>query len=322
MKKLALFAAALFVTTMAAAQYPERPVTMVVPFAAGGPSDKTARDLAQAMQKSLGGTIIIENLGGGGGTIGANKVAKAKSDGYTLLFTHIGFATAPTLYRKMPYDTLNDFEYLGMVGEVPMTLVGRPTLAPNTYQELLPWLMANKSAVNLAHSGIGSASHLCGLLFQSMLQIPLATIPYKGTAPAVQDLVGSQVDLLCDQSTNTSEQIEGRKVKGYAVTSLKRVATPVLGRMPTLDESGLKGFNVMVWQGLYAPAKTPKLFTDKINAALRVALKDPEFIRRQSALGLEVISGERLTTSGHKKFVESEIARWAPVIKAAGQYAD
>jgi tripartite-type tricarboxylate transporter receptor subunit TctC len=321
--RLLLASLAATLATSAWAEYPEKPITIVVPFAAGGPTDKVARDLAEALRKPLGGqTIIIENVGGAGGTLGAAKVARAANDGYTLLLHHIGMSTSPALYRKMAYDTLGDFEYLGMVNEVPMTLIGKPTLPAANYAELLKWMDANKGKINLANAGLGAASHLCGLLFQSTLKIDMQTVPYKGTAPAMTDLLGGQVDLMCDQTTNTSSQIESGKVKAYAVTTAKRLTTPALKNLPTLDESGMKGFNVSIWHGLYAPKGTPKAATDKINAALRTALKDPEFIKREEALGAVVITDARLGGAEHKKFVEAEINKWGPIIKAAGQYAD
>jgi tripartite-type tricarboxylate transporter receptor subunit TctC len=307
----------------AAFAYPDKPITIVVPFAAGGPTDKVARDLAEALRKPLGGaTIVVENVGGAGGTLGANKVAKAAPDGHTLLLYHIGMATSASLYRNLPYKTLDDFEYLGMVNDVPMTLIGRPTLPASNYAELVKWLNDTKGKVNLANAGLGAASHLCGLLFQQKIGIDMTTVPYKGTAPAMTDLIGGQVDIMCDQSTNTTSQIEGGKVKAYAVTTPQRLATPVLKNLPTLDESGLKGFNVQIWHGLYAPKGTPKAVTDKINAALLQALKDPEFIKRQEALGAVVVTDDRLTPAGHKKFVAAEIEKWGAAIKAAGQYAD
>jgi tripartite-type tricarboxylate transporter receptor subunit TctC len=323
MKRLLLATAAILTATSALAEYPEKPVTIVVPFAAGGPTDKVARDLAEAIRKPLGGqTIIVENVGGAGGTLGAAKVAKAAPDGYTLLLYHIGMSTSPALYRNMPYKTLEDFEYLGLINEVPMTLIGKPGLPANNYAELTKWLEANKGKINLANAGLGAASHLCGLLFQSTLKIDMQTVPYKGTAPAMTDLLGGQVDLMCDQTTNTSGQIESGKVKAYAVTSSKRLVTPALKHLPTLDESGLKGFNVTIWHGLYAPKGTPKAVTDKINTAMRAALKDPDFVKREEALGAVIVTDNRLNGADHKKFVESEINKWGPVIKAAGQYAD
>jgi len=327
MKKLfALVATAAAFTLMtgtAQASFPDKPITLVVPFAAGGPTDKVARDLAEVLRKGLNNqTVVIENVGGAGGTLGAGRVAKAAPDGYTLLLHHIGMATSPALYRKLPYNTLNDFEFLGMVNEVPMTLIGRTTLPANNYAELVTWMQANKGKINLANAGLGAASHLCGLLFQQGVQIEMTTIPYKGTAPAMTDLLGGQVDLLCDQTTNTTPQIEGGKVKAFAVTTSKRLTTPALANLPTLDEAGLKGFNVSVWHGLYAPKGTPKAAQDMINAALRQALKDPEFIKRQEALGAVIVTDNRLNPVDHKKFVESEMVKWGAAIKAAGQYAD
>jgi len=307
----------------ALADYPDKPITIVVPFTAGGPTDKVARDLAEAMRKPLGGqSVIIDNVGGAGGTLGAAKVARASNDGYTLLLHHIGMSTAPALYRTLPYKTLEDFEYVGMINEVPMTLIGKSTLPANNYAELVKWMEANKGKINLANAGLGAASHLCGLLLQSTLKIDMQTVPYKGTAPAMNDLLGGQVDLMCDQTTNTTGQIESGKVKAYAVTSSHRLTTPALKNLPTLDEAGLKGFNVSIWHALYAPKGTPKAVLDKLNTALRAALKDPDFIKREEALGAVVITDARLGGAEHKKFVEAEIAKWTPIIKAAGQYAD
>lgn len=317
---LSLIAAAL--AGPALAEYPEKPVTIVVPFAAGGPTDKVARDLAEALRKPLGGTIVIENVGGAGGTLGATKVAKAAPDGYTFLLHHIGMATSPALYRNLPYKTLDDFEYVGLVNEVPMTLIGRTTLPANNYAELVKWLEANRGKINLANAGLGAASHLCGLLLQQSLKIDMTTVPYKGTAPAMTDLLGGQVDIMCDQTTNTTSQIESGKVKAFAVTSTKRLTTPALAKLPTLDESGLKGFNVSIWHGVYAPKGTPKAVLDKVNAALKTALKDPDFNKREEALGAVVVTDARVNPAEHKKFVEAEINKWAPAIKAAGQYAD
>ena len=322
MKHLISAALLLGVATAALADYPEKPVTVVVPFAAGGPTDKVARDLGDVLRKQLNQTVIIENVGGAGGTLGAAKVAKASPDGYTVLLHHIGMATAPALYRKLPYDTLGDFEYLGLINEVPMTLVGRSTLPATNFAELRKWIDANKGKINLANAGLGAASHLCGLLFQQSLGVDMTTVPYKGTAPAMTDLLGGQVDLMCDQTTNTTQQIEGGKVKAFGVTTAKRLSTPALAKLPTLDESGLKGFNVTIWHGLYAPKGTPKAVVERLNTALRAALKDPEFIKREEALGAVVVSDGRLAPAEHRKFVEAEIQKWAPVIKAAGQYAD
>ena len=323
MNRLLVALATLAAMGTAAAAYPDKPITIIVPVAAGGPTDKVARDLAEVLRKGLNNqTVVIENVGGAGGTLGAAKAAKAAPDGYTFLLHHIGMATSPALYRTLPYKTLEDFEYLGMINEVPMTLIGKPGLPANNYAELMKWMEANKGKINLANAGLGAASHLCGLLFQQAVKIDMTTIPYKGTAPARTDILGGQVDLMCDQTTNTTAQIEGGKVKAYAVTTMKPLTTPALSKLPTLDSQGLKGFNVSVWHGMYAPKGTPKPVLDMVNAALKNALKDSEFIKRQEALGAVIVTDNRTNPADHKRFVEAEINKWGPAIKAAGQYAD
>jgi tripartite-type tricarboxylate transporter receptor subunit TctC len=306
----------------ARAEFPEKPVTLVVPFAAGGPSDKIARDLAEALRKKLNQTVIVENVGGAGGTLGTAKVATASADGYTLLVHHIGFATAPTLYRKLPYKGIEDFAYLGLINEAPSTLIGRTSLPAKSFADLRKWIATDPTQVNLAHAGVGSASHLCGLMLQSALKAEMTTVPYKGTGPAMTDLMGGTVDLMCEQATNAVPQIEGGKVRAFAVTSKGRMKLPSLASLPTLAESGLPDFSVTVWHGLYAPRNTPAPVLAKLNEALRGALKDPELIKRQEALGITIVSDARVEPAAHKKFVEGEVARWAKVIQAAGAYAD
>ena len=238
-----------------AAGYPERSITMVVPFAAGGPTDTVARLVAESMSKDLGQQIVVENVGGAGGSLGAGRVAQADPDGYTLLLHHIGMATSATLYRKLAYDTLNAFEYVGLVTDVPMTIVARKNFEPADLKSMIDYVKANKDKVTVANAGIGAASHLCGMLFMSAIQTPLVTVPYKGTGPAMTDLLGGQVDIMCDQTTNTTKQIQGGTIKAYAVTSPKRL--DVLKDVPTTDEGGLPGMQVGIWHGLYAPKGTP-----------------------------------------------------------------
>jgi tripartite-type tricarboxylate transporter receptor subunit TctC len=275
------------------------------------------------MRKPLGDvSIIIENVLGAGSSIGANKVAKAAPDGYTIMLNHIAMATMPNLLRNMPFKIDSDFEYLGMINEVPMTVISKPTLPAKNYKELVAWLNQNKGKINLGNAGVGSASHLCGLMLQNALQIDMAAIPYKGTAPALTDLIGGQIDILCDQTTNTSPQIEAKKVNVYGVTTSKRLTTAVLKDVPTLQESGLKGFDVSIWHGLYAPKGTPADVIAKLNNALKVALKDPDFIKKQEALGAVIITDKRVEPAEHKKFVSAEIAKWGPVISAAKVYID
>jgi tripartite-type tricarboxylate transporter receptor subunit TctC len=321
---LVLAAAAAALMVNAQTTFPNaKPITIVVPFAAGGPTDRVARDLAEAMRKPLGGvSIVVDNSAGAGGSIGANKVAKANPDGYTLLLHHIGMSTMPTLVRNLPFKVESDFEYLGMVNDVPMTVIGRNTLPAGNIKELISWINQNKGKINLGNAGVGAASHLCGLLFQTALQVDMTTVPYKGTGPAMTDLIGGQIDLMCDQTTNTTSQIEAKKVKAFAVTTAKRLTTPTLKDLPTLQESGLKGFEVTIWHGLYAPKGTPTDVQAKLNAALKVALKDPDFIKKQEGLGAVVVNDKRMEPAEHKKFVAAEIAKWSPIIKAAGVYAD
>ncbi|MEJ7928791.1 tripartite tricarboxylate transporter substrate-binding protein [Ramlibacter sp. AN1015] len=325
MKKLVPLAALAAVAFGAhAADFPikDRPITIVVPFSAGGPTDRVARDLAEALRKPLGANVVVDNAAGAGGSIGANKVAKANADGHTLLLHHIGMATMPTLVRNIPFKVDSDFEYLGMINDVPMTLISRPNLPANNFKELQAWISQNKGKINLGNAGVGSASHLCGLLFQQAMGVEMTAVPYKGTGPAITDLIGGQIDLLCDQTTNTTSQIEGKKVKAFAVTTPKRLTTPALKDLPTLQEAGLKDFQVTIFHGLYAPKGTPPEAQRKLNEALKVALKDADFIKKQEGLGAVVVTDKRAEPAEHKKFVAAELDKWSPIIKKAGVYAD
>jgi len=327
MKRLLVLAAAATALFAQAQTFPgSKPISIVVPFAAGGPTDRVARDLAEALRKPLGGaSVVIENSAGAGGTIGATKVAKASPDGHTLLLHHIGMASSPALYRKLQYNTLTDFEYLGMINEVPMTLVGKPQLPANTYRDFENYIRANAGKLNIAHAGLGSASHLCGLMWQAALNTKdaMTTIPFGGTGPAMTSLIGGQVDVMCDQTTNTTGQIEAGRIKAFAVTTAKPLSNnKLLKDYPTLQEMGLKGFNLTIWHGLYAPKGTPPAVLKQLNDALKVALKDPEFIKKQEGLGAVVVNDGRIEPAAHKAFVAAEINKLKPVIEAAGKYAD
>ena len=300
--------------------YPSRAITLVVPFAAGGPTDVVARALSVPLGRALGQTVVVENKVGAGGTLAAGAVARAAPDGYTFLIHHNGMATAPALYRKLPYNPLTDFEYVSQVVDVPMTLVARKDLPATTLPELLTYLKAQGDKVNLAHAGLGAVSHLCGMVFRQAVGVDLTTVPYSGTGPAMQALLGGQVDLLCDQTTQTVPQIKAGSVRFYGVTTAQRIK--ILPDAPTLAEQGLKGFEVVVWHGVYAPKGTPKEATEKFNAALRTALKDPNFVARMADLGAEVVPDAKLTPEGLRGRLTLETARWGPVIKAAGVYAD
>ena len=325
---IALTALALAATSGAQAQnFPgSKPVTFVVPFAAGGPTDRVARDLAEAMRKHVpGGNFVVENTAGAGGTIAATKVAKAAPDGHTLMVWHIGMAATPALYRKLNYKALEDFEYLGMINEVPMTLIGKPQLPANTYRDFENYIRANAGKLNIAHAGLGSASHICGLLWQSTLQTKdaMTTIPFGGTAPAMTAIMGGQVDVMCDQTTNTTSQIESGRVKAFAVTTAKPLSNhPVLKHYPSLQEMGLKNFNLTIWHGLSAPKGTPADVLKTLNDGLKKALKDPEFIKKQEGLGALIVNDKRVEPEEHKKFVAAEMQKIKVAVDAAGKYAD
>jgi tripartite-type tricarboxylate transporter receptor subunit TctC len=308
------------VSQLAAQEYPTKVVTMMVPFAAGGPTDTVARLLAASMSKTLKQQVIVENVGGAGGTIAPSRVAKATPDGYTILIHHIGMSTAPALYRKLPYNPLTDFEPIGLINEVPMTMVAKKDFPAKDLKELIAYVKANKDKVNYANAGLGAASHLCGMLFMSAIQTDVTTVPYGGTAPAMNDLLGGQVDFMCDQTTNTTSQIKAGKIKVYGVTTKKRVAS--LPDVPTMDEAGLKGFEVSVWHALYAPKGTPKPVIDKLTKALQEALKDDNVKQRFAELGTEPVEQKRATPEALREHLKAEIDRWGPIIKKAGVYAD
>jgi tripartite-type tricarboxylate transporter receptor subunit TctC len=313
---------ALMACTVAHAQsaYPTRTITMIVPFAAGGPTDTVARLVAQSMGKTLKQQVIVENVNGAGGTIGATRAAKAEPDGYTIFMHHIGQSTAPSLYRKLSYNAIDSFEPIGLVTDVPMTLVARKDFPAKDFKELLAYLKANKNKVTYANAGVGSASHLCGMLFMSAIDTELTTVPYKGTGPAMNDVLGGQVDLMCDQTTNTTSQIKSGKVKVYGVTTKTRV--PSLPNVPTLNEVGLPNFEVAVWHGLYAPKGTPKPAVDSLASALQGALKDPTVKTRFAELGTEPVAESKAKPEALRAHLKSEIDKWSPIIKKAGVYAD
>jgi tripartite-type tricarboxylate transporter receptor subunit TctC len=320
-KFLAGCAALAFALGAAAQDYPTRTVTMIVPYAAGGPTDTVARVLAQAMTKPLGQTLVVENRPSAGGILGPEVVKNARPDGYTILIHHIGMATIPTLYRtNLRFNPLTDFEYIGLVNDVPMTIIAKQSLPPNNLQELIAYIKANKDKVTYANAGIGAASHLCGMLFMSAIGTDVLTVPYKGTGPAMNDLIGGQVDFMCDQTTSTTGQIKGGKVKVYGVTSKQRV--PSLPDIPTLDEQGLKGADVAIWHALYAPKGTPKPVIDKLVASMQAALRDPAVTQKFTELGAVTVPPDKQTPQALQAHLKAEIDKWAPIIKKAGQYAD
>jgi tripartite-type tricarboxylate transporter receptor subunit TctC len=307
-------------SAFAQAAWPAKPVALVVPFAAGGPTDVVARAIAASMTKATGNPVIVENKVGAGGTVGTAYVKNAKPDGYTFLLHHIGMSTAPALYRKLSFNPLTDFEYVSQVVDVPMTLIVRKDFPAKDMKELMAYVKANSNKVNLGNAGVGSASHLCGMMFQKALNADLTTVPFSGTGPAMNALLGGQIDLMCDQTTNTVGQIKGGAVKAYAVTTSKRIKA--LPTTPTLAESGLKDFEVVVWHGVYAPKGTPKAVTEKFNTMVKNALKDPDVVKSFTDLGTEAVPESKLTPAGLESWLKSEIEKYGPVIRAAAQFAD
>jgi tripartite-type tricarboxylate transporter receptor subunit TctC len=293
---------------------------MLVPFAAGGPTDTVARVVAQSMSKPLGQTVIVENKPSAGGILAPEATKNSNPDGYTILIHHIGMATIPSLYRQLRFNVLTDFDYIGLVNEVPMTLIAKPGFPAKDFNEFLSYIKAHKDKVTYANAGIGAASHLCGMLFMSAIQTDFLTIPYKGTGPAMNDLLGGTVDFMCDQTTSTTSQIKSGKVKVYGVTSAKRI--PSLPEIPTLQEEGLKGFEVGIWHGLYAPKGLPKPVLDKLVAALQETLKDETVKKRFADLGATTYPPEKATPAALQAHLKAEIDKWAPLIKKAGVYAD
>jgi tripartite-type tricarboxylate transporter receptor subunit TctC len=295
--------------------YPDRNITMVVPFSAGGPTDTVTRLIADPMSKKLGGQIVVQNVEGAGGTVAAGEVARAKPDGYTVLMHHIGMSTAPALYADLPYKPLEDFKTIGLVTEVPMTIIARRDFEPNTLQELVDHVKANADKVTYANAGIGAASHLCGLLFQKAVGVKLQEVPYDGTGPALTDIVGGQVDFMCDQTTNTTSQIKSRAVKAYAVTTEERVKS--LPDLPTAKEAGLD-LQLTVWHGLYVPAGTPDEVVQTLSDALKAALADQGVINKLGELGTAPVPQDRATPEAHRQQLEQQIGLWGPVIEEAG----
>ena len=320
LSRIAGLALALAASSAAAQTYPTKSITMLVPYAAGGPTDTVARVVAQSMSKPLGHTVIVENKPSAGGILAPEQVKNAKPDGYTILIHHVGMATTPALYRQLRYNPLTDFDYIGLINDVPMTLIARANFPASNFKEFLAYIKKNKDKVSYANAGIGAASHLCGMLFMSAIETDLLTVPYKGTGPAMNDLLGGQVDFMCDQTTNTTSQIKSGKVKVYGVTSLKRV--PSLPEVPTLDEQGLKGFEVGIWHGLYAPKGLPKPALDKLVAALQDTLKDDAVKKRFADLGSTTYPPDKATPAALQAHLKSEIDKWGPLIKKAGVYAD
>ena len=316
------FLAAAFVAAMAAGAparaggYPERPITLIVPFAAGGSTDVFARLVGQSMSQTLGQQVVVENAAGAGGTVAASRVARAAPDGYTLLIHHLALAAGATLYPRLSYDTLADFEPIGLVNSGPYVLVSKPDLPPRDIAALLAYVRTNRDNVRMGHSGVGAGSHLCIMLLQSMLGVKVNEIPYRGAGPAMNDLVGGQIDMMCDQTTNSIPQIRGGRIRAHAVTVPERV--PQLAEVPTLQEAGLAGFDVTVWHAMYAPRGTPGPVIEALHAALEKALEDPVILSRFDELGTVAYPRGRRGPAEARAQLEREVAKWGRVIREAG----
>ncbi|MBC7799864.1 MAG: tripartite tricarboxylate transporter substrate binding protein BugD [Gemmatimonadaceae bacterium] len=301
---------------MSAQTYPSRPITMVMPYSAGGPGDTLARLIAQGMSATLKQQVVIENITGAGGSIGSAKVSTSPPDGYSLLMIHVSHATNPALYPRLRYDPIKDFEPIGLAVELPSAFVANKQLPAATFAELVAHVKANKDKVNYAHAGIGSASHLCGLLFAAAIDAKPTSVPYRGTGPAMNDLMGGQVDFTCDQIVNVVGAVESGAIRGYAVTGTGRAG--VLPTLPTAGEAGLPGFDYKVWYGLFAPKGTPKPVIDRLATALNDALTDRTIKDRLAVLGAEPVAPERAQPAALASHLKAEIDKWGPIIKAAG----
>lgn len=313
----ACLGALLLATTGATAQeYPSRPINLVMPFAAGGPGDTLARLVAQGMTGAMGQQVIVENIGGAGGTVGTQKVMTATADGYTLLMTHLGAATNAALYPKLKYDHLKDFQPVGIVVDLPSVFVAKKDFAPKTLAEVVDYAKANREKLNYSHAGIGSASHLCGLLFMKAIGAKVTQVAYRGTGPAMNDLMSGQIDMMCDQIVNVVGNVEAGSIKGYAVTSDKPAAA--LPKLPVASESGLPGFRLSIWYGLWAPKGTPKPVLDKLTKGLHAALQDKVIRERMAQLGAEPVTLDRATPEALQAHLQAETDKWGPIIKDAG----
>ena len=313
-------AVSMAVATAASAAYPDKPITMVIPYATGGSTDVIGRLIAEAMTRDLGQQVIVENAGGAGGTIGTAKVVRAAPDGYTVLLHNMGIATAPALYPKLSFDATKDLTPISLAGDVPMILVGNKDFAPATVAEVIKQMKAKPGEVRFAHAGVGATSHLCAMLFSQTTNTTVTMVPYRGTGPALQDVIAGNVDLICDQPVATGPHVASGALKAYAMATKARVSQ--LPNVPTFAEGGLPGFELAVWHGVYAPKGTPAAVVTRLNTALRHALADPNVVKRFQEMGVVAPQGDRLKPQALGVQTASEIKKWDPVIKAAGAKAE
>jgi tripartite-type tricarboxylate transporter receptor subunit TctC len=323
MKRFAWLLAAALVLPVSAAwaqAYPTKPVTMIVPFAAGGPTDIVARIVGEHMSKTLGQQVVIENVAGAGGTTGITRGKQATPDGYTIMMGHMGtHGAAPALYPNLRYDPTKDFEQIGLAAGTPIVIVAKKDFPAANLQEFMAYVKANTAKVNQAHAGVGSVSFTTCLLLSSQLAIKPTAVAYRGTGPALNDLVGGQVDYMCDQIVNLVEQINGGAIKAYAIATAER--SPVLPNVPTTKEAGMPEYQVSAWNAVFAPKGTPKDVVAKLNAALSAALDDPATRKRLLDLGSVIPDQKGRTPEALADLVNSEVARWTPILKAAGAAA-
>jgi tripartite-type tricarboxylate transporter receptor subunit TctC len=312
-----LFVLAIAAGPVAGQDYPTRPITLIVPFAAGGPTDVISRIVGEHMSRTLGQQIVIENVVGAGGTTGATRAKRANPDGYTLITGHMGtHAASVALYPNLQYKPDADFEPIGLLAGTPVLILAKKDFPPKDLKEFVSHVKANEAKLNMAHAGVGSVSFTTCLLLNSILKVKPTTIPYQGTGPAMNALVGGQVDYMCDQIVNAVPQIKGGTIKTYAIATPER--NPALPDVPTTKEAGLPEFQASAWNALFAPKGTPKAVIDKINAAAVRALDDDKVRERLLELGSDIPDKARRTPEALAQLVKSEIDRWTPVIKAAG----
>jgi tripartite-type tricarboxylate transporter receptor subunit TctC len=297
--------------------YPTRPIVMVVPFAPGGPSDVIARIFADHMSRTLGQQVVIENVGGAGGTLGSARVASAEPDGYTLLAGSMGsHVAAPVLYGNLKYDSTRDFEPIGLTAHAPVAIVARNDLPPNDMKGFVAYLKESGEGIKEAHGGVGSSSHMACLLLTSQFGLHPTLVAYRGTGQAINDLLAGHVDFFCEQVVSVAAQVNGGTIKAYAVSASER--SPSLPAVPSTVEAGFPKFQMSIWSGVFAPKGTPKEVTAKLASALDLALDDDAMRKRLTELGASVPSKEERTQDAFDRFVKAEVARWAPILRAAG----
>ena len=321
MHRIAALLFAVLAALPAAAQdlYPSRTITLITPYAPGGGSDFLARTLAEGL-RPRSTTVVVQNVGGAGGAIGSMQAAKAKPDGYTLLLNHIGLSTIPLLYKKLNFDPLASYEFIGLFAEAPMVILARKDFPPKDFTELVAYAKANKEKMTMASAGMGSATHLCAMLFQEAIGVPITTVQYKGAGPAVIDVRGGQVDLICDLPTTTSRLIRSGDLRAYVLTAPQRMAT--LPDVPTAAEVGMPSLAIGVWFGLYAPLGTPKPIVETLNKALREVVDDKTVGAQLEKIETYLLPLDQATPEAHRAKLASQIELWRPIIEKAGIQAE